>query len=875
MSLYYGKKKLPNATVVGSPTINDGVVSGFSAGNYIALPNAFNPNSNTWEIVIKITTPSSISNSQVFFESTNGANVIRAVSIYIANATKTLSYCLTSNTSSYDIASDVRGSNVLDYSTTYYVKLIFDGTSYKSYISTNGVEWILDFSVTSSTKVFSGAECRLGYFAFNPDLCYQGSIDLNESYIKINGETWWSGIKYTSNKIRDNVSGVYIGAGKTNCLTHIPEDIKLELNSGVLTLKAGSKVYVPNGFDINCSIYGSPTINNGVVSGFSTSNYLSIPKTFDTSQNWEMVFKATVGEDTGNYQCIIGIDLSLFLGVSKTSRVVHFNIGNGSKWATGVNGTEVLEVGKTYLFKMERTGSVIVCSHSIDGKTWVSDGSQTSSYSTNIVQRIGNKGGHTDDQRFSGSIDLSESYIKINGDIFWQGKTGNGKRIFDEVVIETDITLQSGSNWYKGVYLLTYDLTNNAIGQAPLSESISGTVEPSNKSACFWYDTANNLVKEYKSSTLTNAKHSLPIAVTNNPNGSQFTTIDQVFNGMGYIGSTVFALPKVKGLIPDGWEGIHYKNIEFGLDKVVTFTSTATESSVLNIYDGTIGIDIATYTSSNFFKQSNAPNAYQYMLWFDTKENIMKYTEDKGLTWIKVSLFNCADLATSSGKITSFTPKTVKTTNDVVPIGVICKGSQIVYALPNEASIEKATAGTYTFTPVVSGLYEITLVGGGGGGAFNSSSNRSSASSGSSGTACQVRAYLTGNKTYTVTVGAGGARSGWLDANTTGGSGGVSTLKVDGTTLISATGGIGGTVWWPNGSSASGQPAAASVAANNDYFTVESVVFNTRGNSGGTGTHGGGASVYNGYGKGGSSKNAGGSSTASNGGTGYAKIILA
>lgn len=35
----------------------------------------------------------------------------------------------------------------------------------------------------------------------------------------------------------------------SNCITEIPQDIKLELNNGTLTLKAGSKVYVPNGFE--------------------------------------------------------------------------------------------------------------------------------------------------------------------------------------------------------------------------------------------------------------------------------------------------------------------------------------------------------------------------------------------------------------------------------------------------------------------------------------------------------------------------------------------------------------------------------------------------------------------------------------------------
>ena len=35
----------------------------------------------------------------------------------------------------------------------------------------------------------------------------------------------------------------------TNCITEIPQDIKLELNNGTLTVKAGSKAYAPNGFE--------------------------------------------------------------------------------------------------------------------------------------------------------------------------------------------------------------------------------------------------------------------------------------------------------------------------------------------------------------------------------------------------------------------------------------------------------------------------------------------------------------------------------------------------------------------------------------------------------------------------------------------------
>lgn len=37
----------------------------------------------------------------------------------------------------------------------------------------------------------------------------------------------------------------------TNCLLEVPQNIKLELSDGTLTLKTGSKVYVPNGFEID------------------------------------------------------------------------------------------------------------------------------------------------------------------------------------------------------------------------------------------------------------------------------------------------------------------------------------------------------------------------------------------------------------------------------------------------------------------------------------------------------------------------------------------------------------------------------------------------------------------------------------------------
>lgn len=59
--------------------------------------------------------------------------------------------------------------------------------------------------------------------------------------------------KYWAEHAKTVTDGTLNESILTNCLTEIPQDIKLELSNGTLTIKAGSKVYVPNGvgkFDV-------------------------------------------------------------------------------------------------------------------------------------------------------------------------------------------------------------------------------------------------------------------------------------------------------------------------------------------------------------------------------------------------------------------------------------------------------------------------------------------------------------------------------------------------------------------------------------------------------------------------------------------------
>lgn len=126
----------------------------------------------------------------------------------------------------------------------------------------------------------------------------------------------------------------------------------------------------------------------------------------------------------------------------------------------------------------------------------------------------------------------------------------NGSGVFDEVVIESDVSWGSSSTSWSGTKWLVRRpdgtlFVNN--GDYTSGSTYSGGTYG------IWYDTTNNLVKYTSNGGSTwISGYSLPLAQITVASGTGAKSIDQVFNGLGYIGSTVFALPGVKGLIPNG-----------------------------------------------------------------------------------------------------------------------------------------------------------------------------------------------------------------------------------------------------------------------------------------------------------------------------------
>lgn len=121
----------------------------------------------------------------------------------------------------------------------------------------------------------------------------------------------------------------------------------------------------------------------------------------------------------------------------------------------------------------------------------------------------------------------------------------NGSGVFDVINVSSDKTYTNAGN---GTFMLVRT-PSGELGRG--NNSSSGPTAPATPSNLdIWYDTTNNVVKS-RLGSVWESGFSLPIAICTVSDGA-ISSIDQVFNGFGYIGSTVFVLPGVKGLIPDG-----------------------------------------------------------------------------------------------------------------------------------------------------------------------------------------------------------------------------------------------------------------------------------------------------------------------------------
>lgn len=154
----------------------------------------------------------------------------------------------------------------------------------------------------------------------------------------------------------------------------------------------------------------------------------------------------------------------------------------------------------------------------------------------------------------------------------------NGSGVFDAVTVSVDATRTQSSG---GTSLCFF--YNNTIYAGTITACYSGSTAPTpTTNTAYWYDTTNNSVKRTGNggSTWTGG-FSLPFVVMS-VSGGAISSIDQVFNGFGYIGSSYFVLPGVEGFYPNGKDGFKnvFKTIKLNQISVYTIVNRYTNLPV-------------------------------------------------------------------------------------------------------------------------------------------------------------------------------------------------------------------------------------------------------------------------------------------------------
>ena len=144
---------------------------------------------------------------------------------------------------------------------------------------------------------------------------------------------------------------------------------------------------------------------------------------------------------------------------------------------------------------------------------------------------------------------------------------------FDYITVTSDITL---ANNQTTTLMLGLNGAQN-VYRTPIDRCFSGPTAPASPvNLTIWYDTSTNLVKRYLSSSSSweVANYTLPLGILNYTASGTPGSIQQVFNGFGYIGSSLWIDKGVRMLIPN------YRNED----------GTLTGNPEISIFDNQTGI---------------------------------------------------------------------------------------------------------------------------------------------------------------------------------------------------------------------------------------------------------------------------------------------
>lgn len=281
---------------------------------------------------------------------------------------------------------------------------------------------------------------------------YGGSVEVGQGYCNVDGTNkiiFSNTVKKDFNDIggmKGFKNNVVLTLDNSDVSSFILQGVEAGEPTGYKAIKALDKfVYLSNnkdrilgdsskeGLEISLArnktsyeTIGNPTISaDYIASNFTNSDYLQLPEAFKPQNNpWEVVAKVNSNDMSGE-QYLFGSYSSGYLKLGITDgRPVLLLSTNSSSWSIGeITSSRTISAGSWYYIKATFTGSQYILSVSTDGSSYDTVGSVNSSTSvvTYSNTTLGNGNLSYGGQRFKGSIDLKECYVKINEVEWWRG----------------------------------------------------------------------------------------------------------------------------------------------------------------------------------------------------------------------------------------------------------------------------------------------------------------------------------------------------------------------------------------------------------------------------------------------------------------------
>lgn len=420
-------------TLVGSPTISNGVLSGITGSKYVKVPEPFLPGNSPWEIVFKVTTPSSWSQQRFFGSSTNYYRTVGGE----FSASGVFGVGLTSGGSTWDIAWK-NFTTACQTNTTYWIRLRFTGTQYTGELSTDGIDYNLEFT-HDSTKILYQADTSImciGYMGSETGKYFKGTVDLNECYIKIDDTVFWGkgkvkleeheGCLESSDTVERKEYNIFTRSlDSAFILRNSDEDFDDEfIWAGKTVVPAHDKV---EAYLTDYSVVGSLSLKpNWLIKGFSNVNYISVPALPEGYTNYEMVFVGSVPSTTNGNVLITDTSGERNLIISKSGIVAI----NGSIQAASTSGT--IPLNTYYIFKLVWDGeksTVYSAPHPGPYKklffpytpNWKEECTLSEDIfaTTTSTLKVGGSIQY-DTYYWRGDFLLNRCYIKVDGEYFWE-----------------------------------------------------------------------------------------------------------------------------------------------------------------------------------------------------------------------------------------------------------------------------------------------------------------------------------------------------------------------------------------------------------------------------------------------------------------------